>query len=267
MSTIENLHISFPVGVEEQLIIASYLYEKTAQIDNLIAKKQKLIQLLKEERTAVINEAVSGEGKNWGKRRLSTLGKFFKGSGIKKDETKEEGLPCIRYGEIYTKYDRIVYKTKSFIDEETSKSSEVIKKGDVLFAGSGETIEDIGKAIVYFGDNPAFAGGDIIVLRLKNSLEPTYASYLMNAYFIQHQKSLSGKGEIIVHIYPKNIREITIPLPGIKEQIKIVTYLDKRTNEIDSTISKIEKEIELLQEYRTALISEVVTGKIKVTGN
>jgi type I restriction enzyme S subunit len=260
----QSFLISYPKELNDQTMIAKFLDKKTTQIDKLISNKQKLIELLKEERTAIINEAVSGKEKRWENRRLSTLGRFFKGSGIKKDETKNAGLPCIRYGEIYTKYDRIVYETVSFIDEETSKSSEPIKKGDVLFAGSGETVEDIGKAIVYFGDSIAFAGGDVIVLRLQDSLEPTYASYLMNASFVQHQKALSGKGEIIVHIYPKNIREITIPLPPREEQLQLVRYLDKRTNEIDSTIFKIEKEIGLTNEYRTALISEVVTGKIKV---
>lgn len=264
VSAFTDAFVSLP-PVEEQTTIANFLDNKTTQIDILITNKQKLIELLKEERVALINETVSGKGKNWEKRRLSTLGKFFKGRGIKKDETKGAGLPCIRYGEIYTKYDRIVYETVSFIDEETSKNSELIKKGDVLFAGSGETVEDIGKAIVYSGDSDAYAGGDVIVLRLQDALEPTYASYLLNASFVQHQKALAGKGEIIVHIYPKNIREITIPLPTRKEQIQIVNYLDKRTDEITSAISKIEQEIELMNEYRTALISEVVTGKIKVS--
>jgi type I restriction enzyme S subunit len=143
---------------------------------------------------------------HWMVRRVSTFGEFFKGRGIRKDETKSVGLPCIRYGEIYTKYDRIVFNTTSFIDEETSKESELIKKGDVLFAGSGETTEDIGKAIVYFGVSDAYAGGDTIVLRLQDAIDPIYASFLMNASFVQHQKSISARGEIIVHIYPKDIR-------------------------------------------------------------
>lgn len=266
----------------EQTAITNYLDQKTTQIDKLISNKQKLIELLKEERTAVINEAVSRGLKaretlipsgidyigliphTWTLRRLSTLGEFFKGRGIKKDETIEAGLPCIRYGEIYTKYDRIVQDTFSFINIESSLNSVLIKRGSMLFAGSGETVEDIGKAVVYLGETQCFAGGDIIVFNFQEDLDPIYASFLINAPIVQYQKTLAGKGEIIVHIYPKNIREIVIPLPPLKEQLKISKYLEEQTNSITISISKIEKEISLLHEYRTALISEVVTGKMDV---
>jgi type I restriction enzyme, S subunit len=200
---------------------------------------------------------------HWMVRRVSTFGKFFKGRGIKKDETKDVGLPCIRYGEIYTKYDRIVYETASFIDIETSKNSELIKKGDVLFAGSGETVEDIGKAVVYFGNSDTYAGGDIIVLRLQDAIEPIYASYLMNSSFVQHQKSISAKGEIIVHIYPKNIREIITPLPPKEEQTTIAIFLDEKTAQIDTLITNKQKLIELLKEERTSIINEAVSGEGK----
>jgi type I restriction enzyme S subunit len=200
---------------------------------------------------------------HWMVRRVSTFGEFFKGRGIRKDETKSVGLPCIRYGEIYTKYDRIIFNTTSFIDEETSKESELIKKGDVLFAGSGETIEDIGKAIVYFGASDAYAGGDTIVLRLQDRIDPIYASFLMNASFVQHQKSISAKGEIIVHIYPKDIREIIIPLPPKEEQAVIGNYLGKKTTQIDSLITKKQKLIELLKEERKVIINEAINGEGK----
>ncbi len=279
---LSQLFAVYPSSIAEQTAITNFLDEKTVHIDKLIANKQELIKLLKEERGVIINEAViRGINKNsklkpsgieligdipkhWLLRRISTYGKFSKGKGIKKDETKDVGLPCIRYGEIYTKYDRIVYKPISCIDEETSKNSSLIKKGNVLLAGSGETVEDIGKAIVYFGDEDIYAGGDIIIMRLNKEVDPIYASYLMNASFVQYQKAISGRGQIIVHIYPKDIREIITPLPPVEEQKEIVEYLDQHTKEIVSTISKIEREIELMRDYKKSLISEVVTGKIKV---
>lgn len=283
-SSIENLDVITP-PITEQHQIVQFLDEKTEIINKLISTKESKIDLLKEQRTSLISQVITkgldpnvkmkdsgvewiGEiPEHWEKRRVSNFGVFFKGSGIKKDEVKEEGFPCIRYGEIYTKYNRVVYEPVSFIDEETSKYSVLIKKGDVLFTGSGETMEDIGKTIVYYGEKDVFVGGDIIVLRLNNGLNPLYMSYLMNTNFVQYQKSLSGKGEIIVHIYSKNIKEIITPLPPQNEQQQIVEFLDKRTKEIDDLMTLEQKKIETLKEYRQSLISEVITGKIDVRTN
>jgi type I restriction enzyme S subunit len=281
---LDQIIIPIP-SIDEQHQIVHFLDEKTEIIDKLISTKERKIDLLKEQRISLINQVITkgldlnvkmkdsgvewiGEiPEHWGKRRVSNFGVFFKGSGIKKDEVKEEGFPCIRYGEIYTKYNRVVYEPISFIDEETSKNSVMIKKGDVLFTGSGETMEDIGKTIVYYGEKDVFVGGDIIVLRLYDGLNPLYMSYLMNTNFVQYQKSLSGKGEIIVHIYSKNIKEIITPLPPQNEQQQIVEYLDNRTKEIDDLMSLEQKKIEVLKEYRQSLISEVITGKIDVRTN
>jgi type I restriction enzyme S subunit len=136
-----------------------------------------------------------------------------------------------------------------------------------LFTGSGETIEDIGKTVVYFGEQEVYVGGDIIVLKLNTGFDPLFLSYLLNCNYVVYQKSISGKGEIIVHIYSKQLRDIITYVPPLPEQTQIVQYLDKKTNEIDTTISLENKKIELLKKYRQSLISEVVTGKIDVRKN
>ena len=277
--------IDFPVLIlplHEQEQIVAYLDKKTAIVDTLIASKEEKINLLKENRTALINHAItkgldpnvklkdSGVewiGKipaHWELKRVSNFGTFAKGKGIKKDEVLDFGLPCIRYGEIYTKYERVVYETISFINESSSLNSISVSKGCVLFAGSGETIVDIGKSIVWMGENTIYVGGDIITLKLHQNINPLYISYLLMTNFVQHQKSVAGKGEIIVHIYAKNIKEIKTPFPPISEQQKIVEFLDTQTKEIDELILLEQKKIVTLKEYRQALISEVVTGKIKV---
>jgi type I restriction enzyme S subunit len=283
--TLNNFVVPFIHNETERVEIVKFLDEKTEIIDKLISTKERKIELLKLQRTSLINHVItkgldskvkmkdSGVewiGKvpeHWEMKRVSNFGVFFKGSGIRKDEVKEEGIPCIRYGEIYTKYNRVVYKPVSFIDEETSKNSVMIRKGDVLFTGSGETVEDIGKTIVYYGETDIFIGGDIIVLRLNEGINPLFISYLMNTNFVQYQKSLSGRGEIIVHIYSKNIKEIITPLPPQNEQQQIVEFLDTRTKEIDDLISLEQRKIDVFKDYRKSLISEVITGKIDVRTN
>lgn len=195
----------------------------------------------------------------WEIRRLATLGMFSKGNGIKKDEILECGKPCIRYGEIYTKYDRIVNIPISFISEETSHNCEKILKGDILFTGSGETAEDIGKSLVYMGEEECFAGGDIIILRLKKAVDPVFLSYIMNCHYVVTQKSIIGKGEIIVHIYSKDLKELILVMPPLSDQNQIVKYLDQKTSIIENLIQQKFKKIELLKEHRTSIINQAVT--------
>lgn len=273
--------LPFP-PLDEQKQISSFLDHKTKLIDDLIEKTKKKIELLKEKRISLINHCVT-KGLNpnvemkdsgvewigeipvhWSLRRGSTIGQYSKGSGISKDEVRDSGIPCIRYGEIYTIYNRIVFSPISFILEKNNDSRVKASKGSILLTGSGETIEDIGKSIVYMGEPDIYIGGDIIIINLKNEILPLFMSYLMNSECIRFQKSMFGKGEIIVHIYPKNIREILFCIPPLSEQQQIVEYLDEQTQKMDALIEKESRRIELLKEYRQSLISEVITGKIDI---
>ena len=271
--------------ISEQQQIVSYLDEKTSLIDTLIQSKQKKITLLKEKRTSLINQVVTkglnpdvemkdsgvewiGEiPRGWSIVSGSVLGSYGKGKGIKKDEVVEEGLPCIRYGEIYTSYEHSVFKTVSYINEETTQSSISTNKGTLLITGSGETKEDIGKCIVWLGEEEVWVSGDIITLEPNEITNPEYLCYTINSESIRIQRELYGRGDIIVHIYSKNFKEMKFPLPPLSEQKEIVEYLDKETELIDKTVSIEERKIELLKEYKQSLISEVVTGKRKVVSD
>lgn len=278
----KNISICLPPLNEQEQIVA-FLDDKTEKIDDLLAKTKKKIELLKEKRTTLINQCVT-KGLNpnapmkdsgvewigeipsgWELVRLNVLGEFSKGKGITKEKIKEKGYQCIRNGEIYTTYNRISNEIISFIDENTTKESVPVKKGTLLFTGDGETKEEIGKCLLYNGNETLYVGGGINIFTITSAkVEATYLSFLMNSESVVYQKSRDGKGEIVVHIYSKQLREIKFGLPPIEEQEQIVDYLDEQTSKIDCTISNEEKRIELLKEYRQSLISNVVTGKIKV---
>ena len=275
-----NIRLPLP-PLSEQHQIVSYLDTKTSLIDSLIEKTQRKIELLKEKRTSLINEVVTkglnpnvemkysgvewiGEiPSHWELRKGSTIGNYSKGKGIKKDEVKETGLPCIRYGEIYTKYNHKFESVETFIDEGVTDIK--VKKGTLFMTGSGELLEDIGKCVVYVGNGEIYVGGDIIILKPFNEFDSEFLSYQINSECIRIQREQNGRGGIIVHIYSKNFKDMWFPTPPTSEQQKIVDYLDEQTQLIDKTVSIEEKRIELLKEYRQSLISEVVTGKLKVT--
>lgn len=281
--TVEKIRdIDFPVpSSEEQTAIANYLDRKTTEIDELINQKKQLLELYEEEKTAIINQAVT-KGINpdapmkdsgiewlgkipehWEVKRVATFGSFSKGKGIPRSELKDDGFHAILYGDIYTKYNIKAEIIKNHINEETTKTSVALEAGDLLFTGSGETVEDIGKCIAYVGDEAVYAGGDVIILRQKK-YDSLFLSYSLSSNASIYQKASMAKGQIIIHIYASNLREIFLPIPQKEEQTTIVQYIETETAKINTKAEKTKKLIELLGEYKQSLISEVVTGKIKV---
>ncbi|EAI5397342.1 hypothetical protein BVH40_04375 [Campylobacter upsaliensis] len=265
--------------LQEQKEIAEFLDKKCEKIQNYINKKQKLITLLQEKKQALINEAVTKglnpniESKNsgieylgliphhWEVRRVATLGKFFKGSNISKNDLQDSGVSVVLYGDIYTKYEIKTKQFQSKIAENFAKDKTQILCGDLLFSGSGETKEDIGKCICYLGNEKAYVGGDVIVLRQMGQ-DSLFLSYVLNSDYIKYQKAVISKGEIIIHIYASNLRDLKIPLPPLHEQKEIAAFLDSKVAQIDSAIEKTKKQIELVKEYKNTFINEAVCGRV-----
>lgn len=193
---------------------------------------------------------------DWEVKELGKLGKFSKGKGILKEQVKEEGFPCVRYGEIYTTHNYIIKEFKSFIDEETAKQSQEIKKGDILFAGSGETVEEIGKSVAFIGNEKAFAGGDVIILSANEDINSECLSYVLETDVVRKQKRQLGQGNSVVHIYPSSLATIKLPLPPLPEQKKIAEILSTW----DSAIETTEKLLTAKQTRKRALMQRLLTG-------
>jgi len=199
---------------------------------------------------------------DWILSPLENLGIFFKGKGIKKDEVREDGYGCIRYGEIYTKYDHYFTEPQSRIPSCVSINSFPLKKGDLLFTGSGETLEEIGKCVAYLGEREAFAGGDIIILRPHEKLFPLFASYALNFDVVNKQKIRRGQGDAVVHIHADNLANILVPLPPLPEQKAIAEAL----SDVDELIARLDKLIEKKKAIKTAAMQQLLTGKIRLPG-
>ena len=276
---IKNFCVILPPK-DEQEKIALYLDEKIAKIDASISGKEKFIELLKEQKQIIINDAVTkGLNKNakfknsgvewlgeipshWEVVRLGSLGIFSKGNGISRNELVADGIPAILYGDIYTKYNYQAIEIKNFISTETSLKAVKISENDILLTGSGETKDDIGKCVVFKGKK-AFAGGDIIIFK-QDKNNSTFLAYSLNSSYSIMQKTIMAKGEIIVHIYSSMLKELLLPLPPKDEQEKIVEYIENKISKIDKLINLEQECIKSLKEYKASLIDSVVTGKVKV---
>lgn len=160
-----------------------------------------------------------------------TLGELateiYRGSGIKRSEVTENGIPCVRYGEIYTTYDIWFDTCVSHTDEKKIKNGKYFEYGDVLFAITGESVEDIAKSIVYVGHERCMAGGDIVVM--KHNQEPKYLAYVLSTTDARLQKSKGKVKSKVVHSSVPAIKEISVPVPPLEVQREIVRVLDHFT--------------------------------------
>ena len=161
-----------------------------------------------------------------------TLGEIavdiYRGAGITRDQVTAEGTPCVRYGEIYTTYGVWFDKCVSHTDESKLLSKKYFEHGDILFAITGESVDDIAKCCAYMGHEKCLAGGDIVVL--KHNQNPKYLSYALATTDARQQKSKGKVKSKVVHSSVPAIREIKVPVPPIEIQREIVRILDNFTN-------------------------------------
>jgi len=192
----------------------------------------------------------------WGITELGKIGVFSKGSGVRKDQSNSGEIACVRYGELYTKHNNYIKTICSFISKEVSLQAKRLKKGDILFAGSGETKAEIGKSAAFIDEIEAYAGGDIVILTPKE-FDSMYLGYLLNASFIQSQKASRGQGDAVVHISSNNLSSIKIPQPTLQEQTAIANAL----SDMDALISQTEKLIEKKKAIKQGAMQELLKPK------
>lgn len=151
----------------------------------------------------------------------------FRGAGITRDQVRETGTPCVRYGEIYTTYGVWFEDCVSHTDETLLTSKKYFNYGDILFAITGESVEDIAKCCAYIGHETCLAGGDIVVL--KHNEDPKYLSYALSTLDAQKQKSKGKVKSKVVHSSVPDIKAIRVPVPPLPVQREIVRILDNFT--------------------------------------
>ena len=271
----------------EQAAIVRFLDHADRRIQRYIRAKEKLIALLEEQKQAIVHQAVTGRihvrtgqpypaykpsgvewlgdvPAHWEIRKLGRCGKLLKGNGGNKEDEVPEGVPCIRYGDLYTTHTYFITESRSFISTEKAEEYTALQFGDVLFAASGETIAEIGKSAANLISSEACCGGDIILFRPKRKFDARYLGYITDCWAATSQKAVMGRGITVMHIYGTQLKYLMLPIPPVSEQGPIAQFLDASLAKIGDAIAGARREIELLHEYRTRLIADVVTGKLDV---
>ncbi len=201
---------------------------------------------------------------HWPVRSLTQIGSITKGSGGNKDDEISAGIPCVRYGDLYTTHDVSIRESRSSVPKEKAAGYTAIKFGDVLFAGSGETLSDIGKSAVNLMRQDAVCGGDVVLFRPAQPVDARYMGYALDCRPSAVQKATMGRGITIMHIYGAQLRYLTIPVPPLAEQAAIARFLDYADRRIRRCLAAKLKLISLLPEQRRVIIHHAVTGQIDV---
>ena len=262
----------------EQRAIAAFLDRETAKIDALVAKKERLIELLQEKRTALISHAVTkgldpdaplkdsgvewlGEiPAHWDSKRLKTISRIRYGLGQPPRESSK-GLPLIRATNVTR--GRITEKDMVYVDPDDVPTGRdaFLAEGEIIVVRSGAYTAD--SAIIPKAYDGAVTGYDMVVT-VNNELAEFVAVALLCTYVRDAQLVISSMRSAQPHLNAEELGTAVILLPPLPEQRAIAAFLDRETAQIDALVAKVQEAIDRLKELRTALISAAVTGKIDV---
>ena len=283
-----NNHYCIPT-LSEQTAIANFLDYKTAKIDRFIFKKKQLIKLLNEQKGGIINDAVT-KGLNpnakmkpsevkwlgdipehWEVRKLKYVMNYFKGFAFKSSDFFESGIPIIKASNIKKGTIKNELSYIAIGNQRNEFESVRLNVGDIIITTVGSKPEIINSsvgqiAIISEDFNKTYLNQNTMCLRpLSNSIYQEFAKHFMTSKYMR--AVLDSISLCIVnqaYLLVDSVMNIKLALPTIEEQTVIVSHIETETSIITKTIATIEKEIALVQEYRTALIAEAVTGKIDV---
>jgi type I restriction enzyme S subunit len=277
---------------EEQRSISDFLDRETAKIDALVAKKRTLIERLKEKRTALISRTVTrglppaaaraagldpnpklkpsgidwlGEvPAHWTPKRLRFISPHIT-VGIVVEPSKyyeDEGVPCLR--SLNVRPNELLDRDIVFISPESHRilAKSMVRKGDLVAVRSGQP----GTTAVVDDRFDEANCIDLIIIRRPRRGDPTFFSYFLNSLPAQAQFSGGSGGAIQQHFNITMASDLWLVEPPPDEQRAIAVFLDRELAKLDSMVSRVNTAIERLQEYRTAIITASVTGKVDVRG-
>jgi type I restriction enzyme S subunit len=251
-----------PPPLEKQKYIALVM----SVWDEAISKLRDLIETKKKYKRYLTQQLLTGQirfshqTEHWNSYNLKELGRFSKGTGISKSEAVPNGLPAVRYGELYTTHHIVIKQFATKISPKVAKRSHRISQGDILIAGSGETPEEIGKAAAFLEDYEAYAGGDVVIFSPnQQKVDSLFLSYVINSGIVRRYIQSRAQGHSVVHLYRRDLEHLRVSIPVIGEQMKIAGALSSIDREIDT----LESYTECLAQEKRGLMQSLLSDNIK----
>ncbi len=269
----------------EQRAIAAFLDRETAKIDALIARKERLIELLQEKRTALISHVVTkgldpdvpmrdsgvewiGQiPRHWSLARLRELSALIQDIDHNMPASVEDGVPFLSAKDLLDDGTlNFADGIKMISEEDYARLSRKVKprRNDIIYSRIGARL---GKARLVHSDERFLVSYSCCVIRLLESRASTdYVCYVLDSELVLIEARLKTQSIGVPDLGLDEIGRFLIPLPPHNEQDAIAHFLDRETDHIRQLIVKVQLGVAQLYEYRTALISAAVTGKIDVRG-
>lgn len=190
-------------------------------------------------------------------KKLGDIATISRGGNFQKKDFLTEGVPCIHYGQIYTKYGLFADKTFTFISEECAKKQKMAQPNDIVMAVTSENIEDVCKCVAWTGKNKIAVSGHTAILHHNQNAK--YLSYYFHTSMFFSQKQKYAHGTKVIEVTPDKLNDVIIPLPSIAEQNRIVDILNRfdiLCNDIvDGLPAEIEQRQKQYEYYRDKLLS------------
>jgi type I restriction enzyme, S subunit len=257
---VRSIELPLPPAAEQHRISVALrdADDLITALERMIAKKQSIKQGMMQQ-LLTGKTRLPGYNQTWTTASLGKLGTFLRGHGVKRDDVRRTGVRCIRYGELYTVFHDYTDDAVSFVSSAVAATALPLRTGDLLFAGSGETREEIGKCVAYVGPMPAVAGGDVIVLR-GSECNAVYLALLVNTPEIASQKARAGQGDAVVHIYSQTLAALEVKLPPRVEQDAIARVIVDANCEIGLLRQRLAK----MRGIKQGMMQQLLAGRIRL---
>lgn len=198
---------------------------------------------------------VEGQEVEW--KKMSEVGTFIRGNGLQKKDFTESGVGCIHYGQIYTKFNTFTDKTLTFCSENVARKLTPVHPGDLIIACTSENVEDVCKTVAWLGKENIVTGGHACVF--SHHENPKYIAYLLQTENFFQQKKKYARGVKVIDIKVADLQKITLPIPSLEEQHRIVSILDRFESLTTSLQSGLPAEIvarrQQYEHYRDKLLT------------
>ncbi len=246
-----------PLPVQEEIVrVLDAFTELQTELQAELQKRKQQYNFYRDNLLNFKNINRGGQEIKW-MRLKDVATQWYRGAGIKREEVSNEGMPCIRYGEIHTSYNIWFKDCISHTDETKQATKKYAEYGDILFAITSEDIPLVGNSVAYLGKEKIMVGGDIVVM--KHHQDPRYMAYALSTSDAIKQK---GKGKVkskVVHTNVPSLQEIVIPIPPMEEQQRIADILDRfdtLTNDLTAGLpAEMEKRRQQYEFYRDKLLT------------
>jgi type I restriction enzyme S subunit len=217
-----------PIEVQREIVsILDKFTELEAELEAELEVRRKQFQ-------AIVDKTFSNDLlQKFGASFLADVGEFERGNGLQKADFSDEGVGCIHYGQIYTKFGSVTHKSLTKVPIELATRLKKVRKGDLVITTTSENVDDVCKAVAWLGDEEIVIGGHSCVYR--HNMDPLFATYLFRSRLFQDQKNRFVQGTKVKDIKPSEIGRISVFIPDLTTQRSI----GKKLHAFDALLSDV----------------------------